>query len=128
MQMRTRFQKDELLTTEAMGCFRLHPPPPKISGPIAPRKVKFYMHVAFDPYFQNMSRKVQFYRLNGLNLALIFWLEFCLEKCLNFKRQHCFLTILFQFINCKSRFFFKRGFDTNPSPPPLLRILGKFCK
>ena len=55
-------------------------PPPKISGPIAPRKVKFYMHVAFDLYFQNMSRKVQLYCLNGLNLALIFWPEFCLEK------------------------------------------------
>ena len=45
------------------------PPPPKISGPIAPRKVKFYMHVAFDLYFQNISRKVQLYCLNGLNLA-----------------------------------------------------------
>ena len=71
-----------------MACFRLvchggvdsPPPPPKISGPIAPRKVKFYMHVAFDLYFQNMSRKVQLYCLNGLNLALIFWPEFCLEK------------------------------------------------
>ena len=128
--MRIRFKKDELLTPKAMGCFRLvyhgHPPP-EISGPIAPRKVKFYMHVSFDLYFQNMSRKVQFYRLNGLNLALIFWLEFCLKKCLNFKRQHCFLTILFQFTNCKSRFFFKRGFSTNPSPP-LLLISGKFCK
>ena len=70
-----------------MACFRLvyhgggdSTPPPKISGPIAPRKVKFYMHVAFDLYFQNMSRKVQLYCLNGLNLALIFWPEFCLEK------------------------------------------------
>ena len=81
--MRIRFKKDELLTPKAMGCFRLvyhgHPPP-EISGPIAPRKVKFYMHVAFDLYFQNMSRKVQLYCLNGLNLASIFWPEFCLEK------------------------------------------------
>ena len=47
-----------------MGCLRLvyhggggFHPPPKISGPIAPRKVKFYIHVAFDLYFQNMSKK-----------------------------------------------------------------------
>ena len=66
--MRIRFKKDELLTPKAMGCFRLvyhgHPPP-EISGPIAPRKMKFYMHVAFGLYFQNMSKK-QFYCLNGL--------------------------------------------------------------
>jgi len=69
-----------------MACFRLvyhggvDSTPPKISGPIAPRKVKFYIHVAFDLYFHNMSREVQLYCLNGLNLALIFWPEFCLEK------------------------------------------------
>ena len=101
-----------------MACFRLvyHgggwiPPPPKISGPIAPRKVKFYMHVAFDLYFQNMSRKVQLYCLNGLNLALIFWPEFCLKKRLTFRRQYLrnplagfFVTYIFGIYSSRRKF------------------------
>ena len=73
-----------------MGCFRLvyHgggwiPPPPKISGPIASRNVKFYMHVVFGLYFQNMSQKKSILLPKWPECGLDFWPEFCLEKASN---------------------------------------------
>ena len=116
--MRTRLKKDELLTPKAMGCFRLvyhgggcFPPPTKISGPIAPRNVKLFMHVVFGLYFQNMSKKIQFHCLNGLNLALIFWPEFGLEKRLTFRRRYLrnpladfFVTYIFRIYSSRRKF------------------------
>ena len=47
------------LTPKTMGCLRLvyhgggvdSPPPPKISAPMAPTDMKFYMLVVFGLYF-----------------------------------------------------------------------------
>ena len=77
-----------------MGCFRLvyhggggFPPPPLRSQALLHLGMCTY-HIVFGLYFQNMSKEIQFYCLNGLNLALIFWPEFGLENRLTFRRRY----------------------------------------